>query len=151
MVVDYNRLREFSPTIRMFLGLWDVVRSRMEVEVFSDLVEMVRIACREVDGKGISWRDVWLGRVYSIVFGNDGKVIDLKWKLRVPRGCSKLARYLLQVRTKPLLAFVRIEYGNDGLAPLRILYLVWGSELVPRESVVGVIEKCEWEIQTYTD
>jgi hypothetical protein len=151
MELDYDRLREFSPTIRMFLGLWGVVRSRMEVEVFSDLVEMVRVACREVDGNGISWRDVWLGRVYRVVRGEDGNIVELKWKLRVPRGCSKLTRYLLGVETKPLLAFVRIEYGSDGLVPIRIRYLVWSSELVPKELIRDILDKCEWDIQTYTD
>jgi hypothetical protein len=151
MVLDYDRLKELSPTIRMFLGLWDVVRSRMEVKIFSDLGEMVSTTCREIDGNGINWRDVWFGRVYRVVLGEDGKVVELKWKPRISLGCNKLARYLLQVETKPLLAFVRIEYGSDGLAPLRILYLVWISGLVPKELIRDILEKCEWEIQTYID
>jgi hypothetical protein len=148
---DYGVLREASPLQRMLLGLWNVVKSRMEVKVFSDIEEMVWTACREVDGNGISWYNVWLARVYGISFDENGNIKEYYRKLRVPRGCSKLARYLLQVKTKPLLACVRIEYGNDGLVPMRTLYFVWLSRLVPRDRVDEIVEVIEWEIQTYTD
>jgi hypothetical protein len=148
---DYGVLREASPLQRMLLGLWNVVRSRMEVKIFGDLGEMVSTTCREVDSNGIRWYDVWLARVYSITFNENGNIKEYDRKLRVPKGCSKLSRYLLQVKTKPLLACVRIEYGSDGLVPLRILYLVWRSELFPRDRVDEIVEVIEWEIQTYTD
>jgi hypothetical protein len=123
----------------------------MEIKVFSNLEEMVSTACREVDGNGISWYDVWLARVYSISFDKDGGIKEYDRKLRIVKGCSKLVRYLLQVRTKPLLACVRIEFGSDGLAPLRVLCLVWHSELFPEERVREIVEVIEWEIQTYND
>jgi hypothetical protein len=148
---DHSVLREESPTIRMLLGLWNVVRSRVEIKVFDNLEEMVRVACREVDGNGISWYNVWLARVYSITFDESGNIREYDRKLRVPMGCSKLGVYLLQVKTKPLLACVRVEFGSDGLVPIRILYLVWHSELVTRDRVDEIVEIIEWEIQTYTD
>jgi hypothetical protein len=148
---DYGMLREASPTLRMLWGLWKVVRSRMEIKLFSNLEEMVSTACCEVDGNGINWYDVWLARVYSISFDKDGSIKEYDRKLRIVKGCSKLARYLLQVKTKPLLACVRIEYGNDGFVPIRILYLVWLSELIPRDRVDEIVDVIEWEIQTYTD
>jgi hypothetical protein len=148
---DYDMLREASPTLRMLWGLWKVVRSRMEIKLFSNLGEMVSTACREVDGNGINWYDVWLARVYSIGFDKDGSIKEYDRKLRIAKGCSKLARYLLQVKTKPLMACARIENGNDGLAPLKILYLVWRSKLFPKEHVNDIVEVIEWEIQTMND
>ena len=148
---DYDMLRETSPLQRMLLGLWNVVRARMEMKVFRNLEEMVSTACREVDGNGISWYDVWFARVFRITLNVDGSIKEYDRRLRVPKGCSKLSRYLLQVNTKPLLACVRIEYGSDGLAPLRILYIVWHSELFPKERVREIVEVIEWEIQTYSD
>jgi hypothetical protein len=148
---DYGMLREASPTLRMLWGLWNVVRARMEIKVYRDLEEMVSAACREVDGNGINWYDVWLARVYSISFDRDGSIKEYDRKLRIVKGCSKLVRYLIQVMTKPLMACVRIEKGNDGLAPLKILYLVWCSKLFPKEHVNDIVEVVEWEIQTMND
>ena len=150
-LLGHSVLYEASPTLRMLWGLWNVVRARMEIKLFSNLEEMVSTACREVDGNGISWYDVWLARVYSITLDENGNIKEYDRKLRVLKGCSKLVRYLLQAKTKPLLACVRIEFGNDGLAPLKILYLVWCSELFPREHISEIAEVIEWEIQTMND
>jgi len=150
-LLDYCVLREASPTLRMLWGLWNVVRARMEIKLFSNLEEMVSTACREVDGNGINWYDVWLARVYSISFDRDGSIKEYDRKLRIVKGCSKLVRYLLQVKTKPLMACVRIENGNDGLVPLKILYLVWCNKLFPKEHVNDIVEVIEWEIQTMND